>query len=111
MRAFYCEVLGGVGGELYENPATGFQSYFVSFGPGARLELMSSPGLRPSPADVAPGYAHVAFALGSRAAVDTVVAGLRRRGVPVASGPRVTGDGYYEAVVLDPEGNRIELTV
>jgi lactoylglutathione lyase len=111
MRAFYTDVLGGVSGRLYENPATRFKSYFVSLGEGARIELMSQPVLSPPPAGAAPGYAHIALALGSRAAVDAAVAALRQRGVPIQSEPRVTGDGYYEAVVLDPERNRVELTV
>lgn len=110
MRAFYTERLGGVSGAHYENPATGFTSYFISFGDGPRLELMSKPGLSSGSGTLVTGYAHVALALGSRAAVDAAVADLRGRGVTIESGPRVTGDGYYEAVVLDPEGNRIELT-
>ena len=111
MRTFYTEALGGVCGHLYENPANGFRSYFVSLGEGARLELMYRPALGPSPTDAAAGFAHIPLALGSRDAVDATVAALRRRGVPIESEPRVTGDGYYEAVVLDPEGNRVELTV
>ena len=111
MRAFYTEALGGVSGDLYENPHTGFRSYFVSFGEGARLELMYRPELRSSPTGAAAGFAHIALALGSRDAVDAAVAALRRQGVPIESEPRVTGDGYYEAVILDPEQNRIELTV
>ena len=111
MRAFYTESLGGVSGDLYENPATGFKSYLVSLGEGARLELMYRPGLRPSPTDAAAGYAHIALALGSRDAVDVVVAVLRQRGVPIESEPRVTVDGYYEAVILDPERNHVKLTV
>jgi lactoylglutathione lyase len=111
MRAFYTEALGGAAGDLYENPATGFKSYFVSLGDGARLELMFVPGLSLSPAEPAAGLAHVALALGSRDAVDVAVAALRRRGVPIESEPRATGDGYYEAVILDPERNRVELTV
>jgi lactoylglutathione lyase len=111
MRAFYTEALGGVSGDLYENPVTGFRSYFVSFGKGARLELMYRPALSPPPTDATAGYAHIALAFGSRDAVDATVAALRRRGVPIESEPRVTGDGYYEAVVLDPERNRVELTV
>jgi lactoylglutathione lyase len=111
MRAFYTEALGGVSGDLYENPATGFRSYFVSLGEGARLELMYRPAPRPSPNEAAAGYAHIALALGSRETVDATVAALRRRGVPIESEPRVTGDGYYEAVILDPERNRVELTV
>lgn len=110
LRAFYVEALGGVSGGLYENPATGFKSHFVSLGEGARLELMHRPGLLPAPAGTAAGYAHIALALGSRDAVDGVVAALRQRGVPIESEPRITGDGYYEAVILDPEGNLVELT-
>ena len=111
MRAFYTEALGGTNGDLYENPATGLRSYFVSLGAGARLELMYRPAPGPSPSDAVAGYAHIALALGSRDAVDAAVAALRQRGVPIESEPRVTGDGYYEAVVLDPERNRVELTV
>ena len=111
MRVFYTEALGGVSGDLYENPVTSFKSYFVSFGEGARLELMYLPGLRLPPTDTAAGFAHIALALGSRDAVDVAVAALRRRGVPIESEPRVTGDGYYEAVILDPERNHVELTI
>lgn len=110
MRAFYTEVLGGVAGALYYNPATGFKSYFVTLGDGARLELMFRPGLH-QPPDASSGYAHIALALGSRAAVDGAVAVLRQGGVQIESEPRLTGDGYYEAVILDPERNRVELTV
>lgn len=109
MRAFYTGALGGRSGQRYENPATCFTSYFISFGEGPRLELMHKPGVEASPAAAA-GYAHIALALGSRAAVNDAVAMLHERGVAVESEPRVTGDGYYEAVVLDPERNRVELT-
>ena len=108
MRAFYTDTLGGSSGRLYENRVTGFKSYFMSFGDGPRLELMHQPGRAPS--STAAGCGHIALALGSRAAVDEAIASLRARGVSVESDPRVTGDGYYEAVVLDPERNRIELT-
>lgn len=108
LRAFYSDSLGGTSGPLYENRVTGFRSYFMSFGDGPRLELMHQPGRAASA--TAAGYAHIALALGSRAAVDEAIATLRQRGVSVESDPRVTGDGYYEAVVLDPERNRIELT-
>lgn len=110
MREFYERQLGGHSGPRYQNAATGLTSYFVSFGEGGRIELMHRPEVRSRPDGVAAGYAHVALSLGGRAAVDAAVERLRRGGVPVESGPRVTGDGYYEAVVLDPEGNRIELT-
>lgn len=110
MRSFYTEALPGERGEYYKNQETGFESYFISFGSGARLELMHRPGLLPRPAGPAAGYAHLALSLGSREEVDAAVAMLPERGVPVESQPRMTGDGYYEAVILDPEGNVVELT-
>jgi len=98
--AWYVDVLGARASERYDNAGTGFSSYFLAFDNGARLELMSMPGqelgLR----------AHVAFSLGSATRVDELAARLG-----AVDGPRTTGDGYYEAVVLDPDGNRVELTV
>jgi lactoylglutathione lyase len=109
MRAFYTEALGGTSGPVYENPSTGFRSYFISFGEGARLELMHMPGAKPRPAETTAGFTHLALALGTREAVDTAVDTLRQQDVTVSL-PRVTGDGYYEALILDPEGNQVELT-
>jgi lactoylglutathione lyase len=111
-RAFYVDRLGGRSGPRYRNPRTGFRSYFVSFGEGAaRIELMSRGDVagaeRGSPSL---GYAHVALSVGSREGVDAMVRALAASGTVIDSGPRQTGDGYYEAVVLDPEGNRIEIT-
>ena len=110
MRDFYVSLLGATSGSLYENPQTGFRSYFVSFSDGVRIELMSQ-GSRSEVALSVPalGYAHIALAVGSRAAVDETIERLRSRGVRVLDEPRTTGDGYYEAVVEDPEGNKIEL--
>jgi lactoylglutathione lyase len=105
LREWYEQWLGGRPGPRYENAESRFSSYFVEFEGGARLELMrmagQQPGLR----------AHVAFGLGSRERVDSLVEELRAAGVPILDGPRTTGDGYYEAVVADPDGNRVELTV
>jgi lactoylglutathione lyase len=99
LREWYEHRLGARAGERYENAAIGFASYFLEFGDGARLELMHMPGEEPGL------RAHVAFSLGSREAVDELAAAIG-----AVDGPRTTGDGYYEAVVLDPDGNRIELT-
>lgn len=110
MLEFYVSVLGATSGALYENSRTGFRSYFLSFSDGARVELMSQSsrsGARPPEPGL--GYAHIALSIGSRPAVDEAVERLRGRGVEVLGEPRVTGDGYYEAVVADPEGNRIDL--
>jgi lactoylglutathione lyase len=109
MREFYTDRLGGRAGPLYENPQTGFRSYFISFDGDTRIELMSRAD-RPDRAEppVGEGHAHVAFALPGATAVDGIVERLGSAGVIVVGRPRTTGDGYYEAVVEDPEGNRIE---
>jgi lactoylglutathione lyase len=113
LRAFYERYFGGVAGERYENEATGFRSYFLDVGGGARLELMQMPAV----AEGAPGdqqrlgWAHIAFALGSEQGVDELTERLRSDGYAILDGPRRTGDGYYESVVCDPDGNRVELTV
>jgi lactoylglutathione lyase len=109
MRGFYVASLGGRSGPRYHNPGTGLSSYFISFGDGCRVELMQGPAVQPRPDERTAGYAHVAFSLGGRHEVDAAVEALRQRGVTIASGPRTTGDGYYEAVIVDPEGNHIEL--
>lgn len=112
MRSFFETYFGAVAGNRYDNPSTGFSSYFLSFDSGSRLEIMTRSDLAGRPAvDMAVGLAHIAIALGNREAVDSLTARLEADGCTVASRPRTTGDGYYESVVLDGEGNRIELTV
>ena len=109
MRDFYVQRLGGRSGSLYNNARTGFRSCFIAFPEGARIELMSDSRDR-GREDASFGYAHVALSAGGRDQVDSIVRALEESGVTVESRPRVTGDGYYEAVVRDPEGNRIEIT-
>src|SRR5262249_37048428 len=103
--SFYVEHLGGRASVLYRNDTTGFESYFLDFGGGARLELMRMP-TRPR----SEGNGHIAFTLGSEAAVDAKTEELRGAGFEIAGEPRRTGDGYYESVVVDPDGNLVELT-
>ncbi|WNG32427.1 glyoxalase [Archangium minus] len=113
LRSFYETYFQASTGPRYVNERKQFTSYFLSFASGARLEIMAKPLLvEASGADTTPtGYAHLALSTGSREAVDAMAERFRRDGLPVVDGPRQTGDGYYECVVLDPDGNRIEITV
>jgi lactoylglutathione lyase len=110
VAAFYAKYFGARAGELYRNPRKGFESRFLDFGGGARLELMTRQDVNQPAANELLGLAHVAISIGDEAAVDALAARLRADGVTPDSGPRRTGDGYYECVVRDPEGNRVEIT-
>ena len=112
-RAFYERHFGATANDRYHNPKTGLQTYFLTFPDSAtRLELMTRPGLAPGGERMMrEGYIHCAFSVGSREAVDRLTAQLVADGYPCLSGPRTTGDGYYESVVTDPDGNLLEITV
>jgi len=112
MKAFYELRFGAHSGKKYENLNKGFESYFLSFTSGARLELMRKKGVERSSdqSDTQTGFTHLAFSCGSADEVDRLTALLASEGLRVLSGPRTTGDGYYESVILDPEGNMIEIT-
>lgn len=111
MRDFYCTYFQAAASEKYINTRKGFSSCFLSFESGARLEIMHRSGLSAAPSSESFGWAHLAISVGSGENVDKLTERLRNSGYTVAGEPRVTGDGYYESVVLDPEGNRIEITV
>lgn len=102
-RQFFEKYFGGRSNDLYCNKKTDFRSYFISFEDGARLEIMTKPART--------GYIHLAFSVGSREAVDQLTERLRGDGCQVLSGPRTTGDGYYESCVVGIEGCQIEITV
>ena len=111
-RDFFIKYLGGVSNDGYHNTKTGFKSYFISFDDGSRLELMNKPGMTDDEKMLArTGYIHIAFSLGSKEAVDELTERLKSNGYEVVSGPRTTGDGYYESCIIGIEGNQIELTV
>ena len=111
-RDFFVQYLGASSNAGYHNPRTDFRSYFLSFEDGARLELMHKPEMPDLPKELArTGYAHIAFSVGSKERVDTLTAELKAAGYEVVSGPRTTGDGYYESCIIAIEGNQIELTV
>ncbi|MDD2523118.1 MAG: VOC family protein [Anaerolineaceae bacterium] len=110
MKEFYVRHFAATPHHKYHNPQTGLQTYFLSFNDGARLELMQRPGMSPKAAGEHPlGYVHIAFKLGTPEKVDQLTAKLQESGCPLINGPRLTGDGYYESVLTDPEGNLIEL--
>ena len=118
MRDFFCTYFGAVSGDLYYNEKKGFRSYFLIFEGGARLELMHQEGCgsarrEENVEEISFGFGlhHLAFGVGSKEAVDQLTRRLEEDGYRVVGQPRITGDGYYESVVLDPEHNRIEITV
>jgi lactoylglutathione lyase len=113
LSAFYATAFGAQVGPRYVNAAKGFESCFLTFESGARVELMTTTRLSPArhaPGTERMGLTHLAISLGSETAVDELTKRLRSAGITVLDGPRRTGDGYYESVVLDPEGNRLEIT-
>lgn len=111
-KDFFVTYFNAVPNEGYHNPNTDFRSYFLRFEDGARLELMNKPQMKLYDKDVSrTGYAHLAFSVGSREAVDALTQRLQGDGYEVLSGPRTTGDGYYESCVLAIEGNQVEITI
>lgn len=110
-REFYTTYFDATANEKYTNTRKQFQSYFLTFASGARLELMQRPDIGPPVSQEISGWAHIAISLESEAAVNALTERLRADGYTIAGEPRTTGDGYYESVILDPDGNRVELTV
>ena len=109
VAAFYSNYFGARVGPVYRNPRTGFESRFLEFGEGARLELMTRADVTRRAENEQLGIAHVAVGVGDDAAVDALARRFIAAGVSPDSGPRRTGDGYYECVIRDPEGNRVEI--
>ena len=111
-KDFFVTFLGGASNMGYYNEKTGFKSYFISFEDGARLEIMNKPGMNDNPKTLnRTGYSHIAFSAGSKEKVDEFTEKARSAGYEVISGPRTTGDGYYESCIVAIENNQIEITV
>ena len=111
-RDFFIKYFQAVSNEGYHNKKTDFRSYFLSFDDGARLEIMKKPVMEDGEKHFArTGYIHIAFSLGSKEAVDALTETMKNDGYEVISGPRTTGDGYYESCIVGIEGNQIEITV
>ena len=111
-REFFMKYFDATSNEGYHNETTDFQSYFLSFDDGARLEIMNKPRMLEDEKDLnRTGYIHIAFSLGTKEAVDVLTEKMKNDGYNVISGPRITGDGYYESCIVGIEGNQIEITV
>ncbi len=112
MKDFYLKFFDVHSNEKYYNPKKGFSSYFLSFKKGARIELMHSPDISEfmEKMDSKLGLAHLAVSVGSKKKVDALTESVRNNGYSIIGEPRTTGDGYYESVIADPEGNLIEIT-
>ena len=111
-KKFFVKYLDGKANKMYHNLKTDFRSYFISFDDGARMEIMNKPEMSDIEKPVnRTGYIHVAFSVGSREKVNELTNFLKTDGYEVISGPRTTGDGYYESCIIAVEGNQIEITV
>jgi lactoylglutathione lyase len=114
LRIFYEAYFQARSEKRYVNPAKQIESYFLSFTGGASLELMQKPGISELSGDKDTqfaGFSHLAISVGSKEQVDLLTARLEKDGFAIASKPRQTGDGFYESCVLDPDGNRVEITI
>ncbi|MCI9385085.1 MAG: VOC family protein [Lachnospiraceae bacterium] len=111
-RNFFIKYFGAVSNDGYHNEKTDFRSYFLSFDDGARLEIMKKPQMTDGTKELAhTGYIHMAFSVGSMENVDKLTRQLKADGYEVLSGPRTTGDGYYESCIIGIEGNQIEISI
>ena len=114
LKDFYVKYFDGVPNEKYTNTQKQFESYFISFDSGARLELMRMPDIPENSNDTIQdqhlGIIHLAFGVESPDLVDRKAQELKEDGYVILSGPRKTGDGYYEFETLDPDNNRLEVT-
>ena len=111
-RDFFVKYFNAISNEGYHNKTTDFRSFFLSFQNGSRLEIMTRPKMEDEEKTLARTvYVHIAFSLGSKEAVDELTEKLQKDGYIVISGPRTTGDGYYESCIIGIEGNQIEITV
>jgi lactoylglutathione lyase len=113
LKAFYVKYFGAIAGEKYVNPQKNFTSYFLSFQGETTLELMHMPDVQPKPydrLDKPTGLTHIAFTVESKEEVDSLTRRLHDDGYDIEKAPRMTGDGFYESAVFDPENNIIEIT-
>ncbi len=113
LKKFYCHYFGATSNDKYINIKKGFESYFLTFDDACRLELMKSTTIKfaSEQKDIRLGFIHLAISVGNQQNVDVLTEKLRTGGFQIESEPRFTGDGYYESAVLDPDGNKVEITL
>jgi len=111
MKSFYRKYFNAEAGPKYFNAEKNFESYFLHLKEGCRIELMRVPRVNEFTNKEMLGLAHIAISVGSKELVDSLTQKLKSEGFNVIGEPRTTGDGYYESVILDPEGNRVEITI
>lgn len=111
-RSFFSSYFRAKSSKMYHNINTGFKSYFLTFDDGARLEIMSKPVMEDcNKTLIRTGFIHIAFSVGSKEKVDELTLQFKNDGYEIISGPRTTGDGYYESCIIGIEGNQIEITI
>jgi len=111
-KEFFTNYFNGKANDGYHNLKTGFRSYFLTFEDGCRLEIMNKLVMEdPQKTHTRTGFIHIAFQAGTKENVDSLTVQLKQDGYEVISGPRTTGDGYYESCIIDLEGNQIEITI
>ena len=112
LKDFYITYFGAVSNEKYLNNTKQFESYFLTFNGEVRLEIMKIPKLfKNDNSHILTGFNHYAFSVGSKEKVIALTNRLRQDGYKIISEPRTTGDGYFESVVLDPDDNKVEITI
>ncbi len=112
LRNFYMHYFDASSSEIYYNHSREFRSYFLTFDGECRMEIMEMPNVpktKNDPIKQYSGLIHFAIQVGSITRVQELTAELKNDGFRVVSEPRITGDGYYESVILDPDGNRVEI--
>lgn len=109
-KEFFIKYFNASANDMYHNPKTGLRTYFLSFEDNTRLEIMNRPDMVKADFNLyREGFIHLSFSLGSKEKVDELTNRLKNNGYEVLSGPRTTGDGYYESCILGPENNILEL--
>jgi len=114
LRNFYMHYFDASSNEVYHNHSREFRSYFLSFGGDCRIEFMQMPGIprsKNNPLKQFTGLVHFAIKVGSKKKVNELTETLRKDGFKIIAEPRTTGDGFYESIFLDPDGNRVEIMV